>query len=68
MIRKRLTWLAQRLLDHAVPPAWLLQSLVTCWMNQWSVDSNFLASMLRWYGKRRVPCSSAVPASRRLCS
>ena len=63
MIRKRLTWLAQRLRDDAVPPPWLLQSLVTCWMNQWSVDSNFLAGMLRWYGKTSGPvleCGSGL--------
>ena len=55
MIRNRLTWLAQRLRDDAVPPPWLLQSLVICWMNPSSVDSNFLAGMLRWYGKTSGP-------------
>jgi hypothetical protein len=63
MVRKRLTWLAERLRVDAVPPRWLLQSLVTCWMNPWSVDSDFLASMLRWYGKTSGPvleCGSGL--------
>jgi hypothetical protein len=63
MIRKRLTWLAQRLRNDAVAPPWLLQSLVTCWMNPWSVDSYFLAGLLRWYGKTSGPvleCGSGL--------
>ena len=42
-----------------MPPTWLLQSLVTCWMNPWSVDSDFLANMLRRYARTSVPCTSA---------
>lgn len=63
MLRSRVRRLARTLRAGAAPPPWLLQSLVTCWANPWSVDSGFLASMLRWLQETSGPvleCGSGL--------
>jgi Methyltransferase domain len=63
MLRKRVRRLSETIRADAAPPPWLLQSLVTCWANPWSVDSLFLSSMLRWLGETSGPiveCGSGL--------
>jgi len=63
MLRTRVRRLARILRADAAPPQWLLQSLVTCWANPWSVDSVFLTSMLHWLQETSGPvleCGSGL--------